>query len=159
MIISCYARGEGTPYDGLYREAPPEIRRGTQQIFVRGGSAPRFNPLPVEKAFYVCDWFLFYDSASFQQLKGIQSSKHDMWKDYHLSIEGIQNHEKWYIKGIRGGPSPYKNLLSTPNLPPPPPPPLPGCYVSMMLGPAHKCCFTVFEFSRIVRSSDLSCTR
>ena len=71
----------------------------TQQIFVRGGSAPRSNPLPVEKAFYICDWFLFYDSAGFQQLKGIQSSKQGMWKEYHLSIEGIRNREKWYIKG------------------------------------------------------------
>ena len=77
----------------------PKSRRGTQQIFVRTGSAPRSNPLPVEKAFYICDWFLFYDSAGFQQLKGIQSSKQGMWKEYHLSIEGIRNREKWYIKG------------------------------------------------------------
>ena len=42
---------------------------------------------------------------------------------------------------------------------PPHPPPLLGCYVSMTLGPAHKCCFKDFEFSRIVRSSDLGCTR
>ena len=91
----------------------------TQQIFVRGGSAPRSNPLPVEKAFYICDWFLFYDSAGFQQLKGIQSSKQDMWKEYHLSIEGIRNREeqshgllwKMVYERLRGGLPPHKNLL------------------------------------------------
>ena len=101
VIISCYARGEGTPsmmaYTGRLR---PKCRRGTQQIFVWGGSAPRSNPLPVEKAFYICDWFLFYDSAGFQQLKQIQSYKQGMWKEYHLSIGGTQNCEKWYIKFV-----------------------------------------------------------
>ena len=99
MIISCEARGKGTPsmmaYTGRLR---PKSRRSTQQIFVRGGSAPRSNPLPVEKAFYICDWFLFYDSAGLQQLKQIQSYKQGMWKEYPLSIEGTQNCEKWYIK-------------------------------------------------------------
>ena len=33
-----------------------------------------------------------------------------------------------------------------------------SCYVSMMLGPAIKCCLRDVEFSQIVRSSDLSCT-
>ena len=47
-------------------------------------------------------------------------------------------------KRLRGGLSLNKNLLSTPS-------PLPGCYVSMTLGPAHKCCFKQdFEFSRRV---------
>ena len=140
VIISCYARGKGTPsmmaYTGRLR---PKSRRSTQQIFVRAGSAPRSNPLPVEKAFYICDWFLFYDSAGFQQLKQIQSYKQGMWKEYHLSIEGTQNCEKWNIKFVA-----Y--------------PPLPGYYVSMTLAPSHKCCFKDFEFSQIVRSSDLGCT-
>ena len=47
-----------------------------------------------------------------------------MWKEYHLSIEGIlKGHlflEKWYIKGYGvgpwGGASTYKNLLRTPGL-------------------------------------------
>ena len=47
-------------------------------------------------------------------------------------------------KRLRGGLPLNKNLLSTPS-------PLPGCYVSMSLGPAHKCCFKQdFEFSRRV---------
>ena len=47
-------------------------------------------------------------------------------------------------KRLRGGLPLNKNLLSTPS-------PLPGCYVSMTLGPAHKCCFKQdFEFSRRV---------
>ena len=61
-------------YTGRLR---PKSRRGTQQIFVRGGSAPRSNPLPIEKAFYICDCIV-YDSAGFQQLKGIESSKQGM---------------------------------------------------------------------------------
>ena len=89
MIISCYAWGKGTPSMMAYTERlRPKSWRSTQEIFVRGGSAQRSNPLPVEKAFYICDWFLFYDSAGFQQLKRIQSSKQGMWKEYHLSIEG-----------------------------------------------------------------------
>ena len=134
----------------------PKSRRGTQQIFLRGGSAPRSNPLPVEKAFYICDWFLFYDSAGFQQLKGIQSSKQGMWKEYHRRYTKSW---KMVYKRLRVGPPPCKNLLSTPPLPSPAPSPLPGCYVTITLGPAHKCCFKGFEFSRIVRSSDLSFTR
>ena len=62
---------------------------------------------------------------------------------------------KMAYKRLRGGPPPYKKLFEYQS----PPPLLPGCYVSMKLGPAHKCCFKDFEFSRIVRSSDLSCTR
>ena len=80
VIISCYARGEGTPsMMASTGRLPPKSRKGTQQIFVRGGSAPRSNPLTVEKVFYICDWFVFYDSAGFQQLKRIQSSKQGMW--------------------------------------------------------------------------------
>ena len=100
MIISCYAREEGTPYDGLYREASPEIPvgggGGTQQIIVRGGSALRSNPVPSRKRYiFVTD--SCFMTAHFQQLRGIQSSKQGMWKEYHLSIEGIRNREKWFI--------------------------------------------------------------
>ena len=72
-------------YTGRLR---PKSRRGTQQIFVRGGSALTRR----ESVLYL--WFLLYDSAGFQQLKGIRSSKQGMWKEYHLLIEGIQNREK-----------------------------------------------------------------
>ena len=159
MIISCYARGEVTPsmmaYTGKFR---PKSRRSTQLIFVRGGSASRSNPLPVEKTFYICDWFLFYDIAGFQQLKRIQSSKQGMWKECHLPFVNRRYRKLWKMvyKRLRGGPPPYKNLLSTCSPPSPPPP---GCYLSMTLGSAHKCCFKDFEFSRLVRSSDLGCTR
>ena len=30
---------------------------------------------PIRGGFCICDWFLFYDSAGFQQLKGMQSSE------------------------------------------------------------------------------------
>ena len=51
---------------------------------------------------------------------------------------------KMVYERLRGGLPLKKNLLSTPS-------PLPGCYVSMTLGPAHKCCFKQdFEFSRRV---------
>ena len=130
-------------YTGRLR---PKSRRGIQQIFVRGGYAPRSNPLPIEKAFYICDWFLFYDSAGFQQLKRIQSSKQDV-KGVPFVNRRYTKSWKMVYKRLRGGPPPYTSLLSTAL---PPTSPLPGCYLSMTLGPAHKCCFKDFEFSQIV---------
>ena len=67
-----------------------------------------------------------YGSAGFQQLKGIQSSMQ--------IVKGVPFVNRRYMKSWKM--------------------PLPGCYVNMTLGPAHKCCFNDFEFSRIV-----SCTR
>ena len=53
VIISCYARGEGTPSMMAYTgRLCPNSRRSTP---IRGGSTPRSNSLPVEKAFYICD--------------------------------------------------------------------------------------------------------
>ena len=70
--------GRVLTHDGPYGEAPPEIPERYSTNIGRGGSALRSNPLPVEKEFYICGRFLFYDSAGFQQLKGIQSSKQGM---------------------------------------------------------------------------------
>ena len=46
VIISCYARGEGTPYDGLYGEAPSEIpERYLINKYLYGEAPPR-GPTP-----------------------------------------------------------------------------------------------------------------
>ena len=67
------------------------------------------------------------DGAFIQQLKGMQSSKQGMWKEYHLSIEGIQKgylfRDKWYIKGSGVGPrggAPQNKHLSFVEYSPPP---------------------------------------
>ena len=98
--------GGYSQYDGLYGEALPEIPQKYSTNICTRGSTPRSNSLPVEKAFYICDWILFYDSAGFQQLKQIQSYKQGMWKEYHLSIGGTQNCEKWYVKFVEYPPPP-----------------------------------------------------
>ena len=121
------------------------------------GEAPPRGPTPYpsrKRSIFVTD--SYFMTVRFQQLKGIQSSKQGMWKEYHRRYTKSW---KMVYKRLRVGPPPCKNFLSTPPLPSPPPSPLPGCYVTITLGPAHKCCFKGFEFSRIVRSSDLSFTR
>ena len=45
VIISCYARGEGTPYDGLYGEAPPEIPERYSTNICTGRLRPEVRPL------------------------------------------------------------------------------------------------------------------
>ena len=106
------------------------------------GEAPPRGPTPYpsrKRSIFVTD--SYFMKVRFQQLKGIQSSKQGMWKEYHRRYT-----KSWKMV--------YKRLRVGP-----PPSPLPGCYVTITLGLAHKCCFKGFEFSRIVRSSDLSFTR
>ena len=55
VTISCYAGGEGTPYDGLYREAPLEIPERYLTNICTGRLHPEVQPLTVKKAFYICD--------------------------------------------------------------------------------------------------------
>ena len=100
----------------------------------------RSNPLPVEKAFYICGWFLFYDSA-------VLAVKRDT-KFLARYVKGIPFFNRRYTKSwkmvykrLRGGRLRRINICWVP-LPSPPPSPLPGCYVSITLGPAHKCCFS-----------------
>ena len=65
-----------------------------------GGGGTPCNGLYGEESGNVLFLWLIDD---LQQLKGMQSSKQDLWKRYHLSIEGMQKRhlfcEKWYIKG------------------------------------------------------------
>ena len=66
----------GTPYYGLYREAPPE--RGTVfrlQVYERGGILQVEVYKKVEETFWFCDLFIFLKrTVRFQQLKGMQDS-------------------------------------------------------------------------------------
>ena len=53
------------------------------------GEAPPRGPTPYpsrKRSIFVTD--SYFMTVRFQQLKGIQSSKQGMWKEYHLSIEG-----------------------------------------------------------------------
>ena len=58
-------------YTGRLRS---KSRRGTQQIFERGGSVPKSSPYPSRKrSTFVTDSYFtvtLYDSAGFQQFKG-----------------------------------------------------------------------------------------
>ena len=45
VIISCYAWGEGTPYDGLYGGAPPEIPERYSTNICTGRLRPEVQPL------------------------------------------------------------------------------------------------------------------
>ena len=74
MIISCYARGEGTPYDGLYGEAPPEIPERYLTDICTGRLRPEVQPLTRRESVLYLRLIPIYDSAGFQRLKGIQSS-------------------------------------------------------------------------------------
>ena len=50
VIISCYARGEGTPYDGLYGEAPPEIPERHSTNICTERLRPEVQPLTCQES-------------------------------------------------------------------------------------------------------------
>ena len=97
-------------------------RRGTQQIFIRGGSAPRSNPLPVEKASVLYLWLIpILWQCGFPAVK--RDTK--FWARYVKGVPFVNRRytKSWKMvyKRLRGGTPPYKNLVSTSPRPPAPP--------------------------------------
>ena len=139
----CQGRGYSLwwPIRGGSARNPGEVRN--RYLY---GEAPPRGPTPYpsrKRSIFVTD--SYFMKVRFQQLKGIQSSKQGTVKGVPFVNRRYTKSWKMVYKRLRSGPPPYKNLLSTPPLPPSP---LPGRYVSIKLGPAHKwhkCCFKGFE--------------
>ena len=121
--------GEVTPFNGLYREAPPQ--RGTffglqvneilgislVEVYECVGKYAILSVKRLKRANrcilmrwkswenVLVLWFIhdILKKVHLQLLKGMQSSILGVWKGYHLSIEGIRKGERFcqkrYIKG------------------------------------------------------------
>ena len=121
--------GWDTPYDGPYGEAPSELKGYLfQALGIWKGRD--FTVWSTWKGWEICHlglWkgpkgltdefygFIRRENVLFlwlirfkrhyihSRLKGMQSSKQDMWKGYHLSKKDIRKEnlfrEKWYIEG------------------------------------------------------------
>ena len=71
--------------------APPEIPGGYSTNIFTGKLRPEVQPPYPSRKRSIFVTYSYFMTVHFQQLKGIQSSKQGMWKEYHLSIEGVRN--------------------------------------------------------------------
>ena len=105
LFIGGGGGGGVTPNDDLYGEAPPErgsfLRlQATEKLvgnlsfrWVKGPKRPNIYILWLWKCRenVMVLWFVYISkTVHLQQLKGMQSSKEDMWKGCHLLIESIR---------------------------------------------------------------------
>ena len=99
-ISRAHLRGDpgGTPYNGLYREAPPERGHLFQVLGIWKGRD--FTSWGTCKGKEI--WYSVYKRLK-GQLKGIPLSKQGIWKGDHLSVESLGKGylfcQKCYIKG------------------------------------------------------------
>ena len=128
VLLVFFGRSRGTPYNGLYVEAPPE--RGTSQSSFRymklmKGCTWGFRSWSIWKGreichcdlwkdlkglkdpFYGCEkvkeTFWFSDLCPFKSSWKGQRSKLRMWNGYLLSIEGKQKGYLFSQKGCKRG--------------------------------------------------------